>query len=140
MSSADTTLLTSSLIISQLINQNVDKSLFLTKILVVAIGIASIVVALFVTSIIQSLLFALAFFSGAFVIPVLLGLTGKKVITNQFLLAVLMGGFIAVIGKIIAVNYHSYWGNSIIVFAFVVNYLLLKKDISKMQFLQTNRS
>ncbi|NCB09651.1 MAG: sodium:solute symporter family protein, partial [Bacteroidia bacterium] len=73
MSSADTTLLTSSMILSELLTGNLDhkNALKYTRIIIVVLGIISMGIALFVTSIIDALLFALTFFSGAFVVPVL---------------------------------------------------------------------
>jgi SSS family solute:Na+ symporter len=123
MSSADTTLLTSSLILSELIAGNPDKksSLKLTRILIVVLGGLSIVVALFVTSILQSLLLALTFFSGAFVLPMLAGLLKLKVVKSQLTTAILAGGFIALTGKIINVWVDPLAGNLVIIAAFFVN-------------------
>src|SRR5690606_4647860 len=94
MSSADTTLLTSSVILSELIHSDMEdpKAFRLTRILIAGLGILSIVIALFVTSILQSLLLALTFFSGAFVVPMLAGLLEKKVVVNQITAAMLTGG------------------------------------------------
>jgi SSS family solute:Na+ symporter len=127
MSSADTTLLTSSLILSELISGNPDKrsSLKLTRILIVVLGGLSIVVALFVTSILQSLLLALTFFSGAFVVPMLAGLLKLKVVKTQLTAAILSGGFVALTGKIINVWGDPLTGNLVIITAFIVNGILL---------------
>lgn len=127
MSSADTTLLTSSLILSELISGNPDKrsSLKLTRILIVVLGGLSIVVALFVTSILQSLLLALTFFSGAFVAPMLAGLLKLKVVKPQLTAAILAGGFVALTGKIINVWGDPLIGNIVIITAFIVNGILL---------------
>lgn len=123
MSSADTTLLTSSLILSELISGNPDKrnSLKLTRILIVVLGGLSIVVALFVTSILQSLLLALTFFSGAFVVPMLAGLLKLKVVKSQLITAILAGGFVALAGKIINIWGNPLIGNLVIILAFFVN-------------------
>ncbi len=127
MSSADTTLLTSSLILCELISGNPDnkKSMRLTRFLIAITGTLSIVVSLFVTSILQSLLLALTFFSGAFAIPTLAGLLGLKVIRQQVFPAILAGGIVALSGKV--VNYFTapFLGNLIIVFSFLLNSALL---------------
>jgi SSS family solute:Na+ symporter len=127
MSSADTTLLTSSLILSGLFQPNMEdrKALRLTRILVVVLGVLSIAIALFVDSILQSLLLALSFFSGAFVIPTLAGLLRFRVIKTQLKAAALSGGFLALGGKLITLWGMSLVGNLIIVAGFVVNAALI---------------
>ena len=127
MSSADTTLLTSSIILNELFTGNLDKntSLKLTRILIIILGMLGIFIALFVTSIISSLLFALTFFSGAFVIPVLAGLLKIKVINKRIIPAVVAGGLTALTGKIINVFYFDLTGNIIIISAFIINSALL---------------
>lgn len=127
MSSADTTLLTSSLILSELFHTDMeDKRAFrLTRILIVALGSLSIVIALFVTSILQSLLLALTFFSGAFAVPMLAGLLQRKVVIKQITAAMLAGGFIALAGKIVTLGDGQLAGNIIILSAFLVNAGLL---------------
>ncbi len=127
MSSADTTLLTSSLILSELFYKNMEdkKAFHLTRILIVVLGSLSIVIALFVTSILQSLLLALTFFSGAFVVPMLAGLLQRKVVNEQLTAAMLAGGFIALAGKIVSILGEQQTGNFIIIFAFLINAGLL---------------
>jgi SSS family solute:Na+ symporter len=123
MSSADTTLLTSAMIVNELFTGDLNgkKSMRQTRRVVVVLGIASIVVALFVTSIIQSLLFALAFFSGAFVVPVLAGLLNIKVNQKRVVYAIIAGGLIALTGKIINVFVDEIAGNLIVVAAYLIN-------------------
>lgn len=127
MSSADTTLLTSSIILSELISGdlNHEKALKRTRWFILLIGILSILIALYVTSIIQSLLFALTFFSGAFVIPVLAGLLNLKVNKKQVVTAIITGGILALSGKIIHDYYHETTGNFIIILTYFVNAFLL---------------
>jgi SSS family solute:Na+ symporter len=127
MSSADTTLLTSSIILSELITGDLNKSnaLSATRIFVVTIGIASIIIALYITSIIQALFFALTFFSGAFVVPVLAGLLNFKTNRNHAVLAILFGGATALSGKILHDYYHENLGNSIIVLSYIINAMIL---------------
>lgn len=127
MSSADTTLLTSSVILSELVHTDMEdpKAFRLTRILIAGLGIMSIVIALFVTSILQSLLLALTFFSGAFVVPMLAGLMGRKVVINQITAAMLTGGFIGLAGKIITLTGPQLTGNLVIILAFILNGFLL---------------
>jgi SSS family solute:Na+ symporter len=91
----------------------------------VGIGLLSILLSLKVTSIVQSLLIALTFFSGAFILPVLAGLLGFRNNRIQSNLAMLLGGLIALTGKITAVAGESDTGNLLIMGGFLVNGLLL---------------
>ena len=127
MSSADTTLLTSSIILSELVTGNLNQksSLLLTRILIVGLGIVSLLIALFVTSIIQALLMALTFFSGAFVVPTLAGLLRLKVNKNNVILAMILGGVIALAGKIIFLSGYQLTGNIVIILSYLVNSFLL---------------
>lgn len=133
MSSADTTLLTSSLILSELFHKDMEErnALQLTRIFIVILGSLSIVIALFVTSILQSLLLALTFFSGAFVVPMLAGLLKLKVVKRQVTAAILAGGFVALAGKLINLWGGSTLGNLVIILAFGVNALFLFVSLSK---------
>ena len=127
MSSADTTLLTSSIIFNQLFTQNLDSksSLKHTRWIVLFMGILSILTALFVTSIIQSLLYALTFFSGAFIVPTLAGLLKIKVIKSRVIYAIIIGGLIALSGKLINNFYDEFWGNIIIISSYLFNIVIL---------------
>ncbi|WP_347841164.1 sodium:solute symporter family protein [uncultured Draconibacterium sp.] len=134
MSSADTTLLTSSMILSELFIGDLDhsKSLPLTRWLVIAIGLGSLIIALFITSVIQALLMALAFFSGAFVVPMLFGLLGVKVNRNNIIKAMAIGGVTALLGKTVTLIDYSSIGNIIIISAYFINctFLLIGKNNS----------
>ena len=127
MSSADTTLFTSSLILSELLYSKLDesKSLIITRITIIVLGGLSIVVALFITSILQSLLLALTFFSGAFVLPMLAGLLNVPVIKRQLIIAISAGGLVALSGKLINLFACHMTGNLIIVLSFVINGIIL---------------
>ena len=105
MSSADTTLLTSSMILAELSTGNLDKktSMKITRIFLILIGTCGILIALYITSIIQALLFALTVFSGAFVVPVLAGLAGARALEKNVVFAIVAGGLTALAGKISAV-------------------------------------
>lgn len=127
MSSADTTLLTSSMILSELITGNLEKkrSLQLTRYIIVFMGLLSLLVALYVTSIIQALLLALTFFSGAFIVPTVAGLLKLKVNRNRVVAAMVAGGAVALSGKVVNLFVHELAGNLIIIFSYFVNSALL---------------
>lgn len=127
MSSADTTLLTSSMILNELISGNLNnrKSLKTTRIIIVVMGVFSILISLFVTSIIQALLFALTFFSGAFVVPTLAGLLKLRIHKERVVYAIIIGGLVALSGKIIHTFYSDIIGNSVIVFSYLINISIL---------------
>ncbi len=127
MSSADTTLLTSSMIFNELLtgNLNTKNSLKSTRWIVLFMGILSIGIALFVTSIIQSLHFALTFFSGAFVIPTLAGLLKFEVAKNRVVYAIIIGGLVALTGKIIHTFHNEILGNAIIISSYLINTAIL---------------
>jgi len=127
MSSADTTLLTSSMILSELFTGDLKqkKALLLTRVLIVILGAASIVIALYITSIIQALLLALTFFSGAFIVPTLAGLLQLNVNRKRVISAMISGGIIALSGKIIFMIGYEFPGNLIIIFSYLVNAVLL---------------
>ncbi len=125
MSSADTTLLTSAMILSGLVTGNLDKksSFVITRLFIVVIGCISILIALKVTSILQAL--SLSLFSGAFILPVIAGIAGWKVNQKMAYVAMITGGFTALAGKIIDVYYAGNLGNLIILLAFILNGFIL---------------
>jgi SSS family solute:Na+ symporter len=127
MSSASTTLLTSSVIVTNTLQKDLDTrvSLRQTKLIMVGIGLLSIFLSLKVTSIVQSLLIALTFFSGAFILPVLAGLLGFRNNRVQSNLAMLLGGLIALGGKITSVLGEGSMGNLLIISGFLINGLIL---------------
>ena len=127
MSSGSTTLLTSSLIISDLTSKGLESknSLRNTKLIMLLVGLLSITLSINVTSIIESLLIALSFFSGAFIIPTLAGLLKLQVNKKQCIIAIVTGGCFALAGKIYAVMGDRVIGNIIIMSAFLLNALIL---------------
>ncbi len=127
MSSAATTLLTSSVIVTNTIREDLDTeiSVKITKLIMVGTGLLSIVLSLYVTSIVQALLIALSFFSGAFILPVLAGLLGFRNSRLHSNFAIVTGGLVALSGKIAAISGHGLAGNLIILCAFFLNGLLL---------------
>jgi solute:Na+ symporter, SSS family len=133
MSSADTTLLTSSLILSELLYHDLEKkrSVMITRIIIIISGVLSIIIALFITSILQSLLLALTFFSGAFVLPMLAGLLKVKVVKKQVVAAMVAGGFVALAGKLINLFAWPLTGNIIIIISYFVNSVFLFADMKR---------
>ena len=127
MSSADTTLLTASSILSGLFTKSLEEksSINTTRIIVFVIGILSILFALKVTSIISSLLIALTIFSGAFIIPTAAGLLKFQTNKIQSISAMLSGGVIALCGKLMTLYGSKNTGNIIIITAFVINAVIL---------------
>jgi len=127
MSSGSTTLLTSSVIVTNTIQKDLDAPISLrqTKLVMVLLGLLSILLSLKVTSIVQSLLIALTFFSGAFILPVLAGLLGFRNNRLHSNLAIVLGGLVALAGKIMAVSGNIKTGNLMILGAFILNGLLL---------------
>lgn len=127
MSSADTTLLTSSMILSELFTGNLDRpgALRLTRIFVILMGMVSMLIALKVTSILNALLMALTFFSGAFIIPVIAGLAGWRVNNGMAMAAILSGGLLALTGRVLNEFSGTQYGYWLIVAGFAVNLGLL---------------
>ncbi|MCG6190593.1 sodium:solute symporter family protein [Maribellus maritimus] len=135
MSSADTTLLTSSIILGELATGDLSgkSSIKLTRLLVIILGVTSIFIALFVNSVIQSLLFALTLFSGAFTVPTLFGLLRIKVDNKQIIPAIVAGGTIALTGKIVNTYFNDLTGNIIIIFSFLISTIILFSTTIKKQ-------
>ncbi len=133
MSSADTTLLTSSIILSELSggDMNHKNALKRTRLYIVIGGIFSILIAMFITSIVQSLLFALTVFSGAFVVPVFAGLLRQNVVKERVIVAIITGGLVSLTGKIIHDFYQEQAGNIIIITAYLFSIALLFVSRSK---------
>lgn len=127
MSSADTTLLNSSIILSELFSGNLNKasSLKLTRLFIVLLGALSIVISIFVDSIINSLLFALTLFSGAFTIPTLFCLLNIPTRKQNIIYAVIIGGTLALAGKIINAYINDLAGNMVIISSFATSFALL---------------
>lgn len=128
MSSADTTLLTSSMILSELITGNLDKpvSFRLTRIFVIVMGAISLAIAMHVTSILNALLISLSFFSGAFVVPIIAGLAGWKVNRENAIYAILAGGMLSLAGKLVNEISGQETGYWLIAAGFAANLIILK--------------
>lgn len=127
MSSADTTLLNSSMILSELFTGDLDKpgGIRLTRIFIVIMGVFSLIIALKVTSILNALLLSLTFFSGAFIIPVIAGLADWPIRRGNVIYAIVIGGTLALTGKILTDLYGIAIGYWLILAAFVLNASIL---------------
>lgn len=127
LSSADTTLLTASSILSDLFPGGLksSKSIQRTRYLIILLSIISLVVALWIKSLIASLLIALSIFSGACIIPTLFGLLGYKAKDQQVFWAMLVGGSIALVGKLLGMYGWDSTGNLLLLCAFFLNGMIL---------------
>ena len=127
LSSADTTILSSSIILTELMEKNEfgPASIRKTRLMIFIIGSISILIALNFTSIIGMLLIALTVYSGAFTLPIILGLIEVKIKPAYVSSAVICGGIIALTGKISGLYIDALWGNLIIVSSFVANGIIL---------------
>ena len=123
MSSADTTLLTASSMLTQIfIGDLKDKrSIGITRSFIIFLGIISIFIALKMQLILASIFLALSIYSGAFIIPTFLGILGYRASKKYVILAIFTGGGVALFGKI----YGGQTGNIYIIFAFVLNAFII---------------
>ncbi len=128
LSSADTTILSAAIILSELTRKDIDnrKSLNLTRVFIGLTGLVSMLIAIKITSIIGMLLLALAVYSGAFIVPLIAALTNMNVNKKMGVPAMITGGAVALTGKILVDIASLSCGNWVIASAFLVNFLLLK--------------
>ena len=146
LSSADTTLLSSSVIICRLIrlgstdkeipalvrlrSPQVARMTPLTKARVVILlnGIVALLLALVFTDIIGTLLLALAVYAGAFTVPILWGVLGLKAKPKFVAVAIVAGGVLALAGKLCPAlpgPLGGHTGDILMIAAFVVNGMIL---------------
>lgn len=127
LSTAATTLLTASMILAELFKKDINnqQSFRQTKILMIAIGLLSILISLKITSIVSSLLLALSFYSGAFIIPTAAALFKLRYNRQNAIAAMLLGGFLALAGKLLMTFQHAEIGQIVLISGFVVNALLI---------------
>ena len=137
LSSADTTLLSSSVIICRLFGvgngkekpeHNNKHPLALARIIIFLNGIVALLLALVFTDIIATLLLALAVYAGAFTVPILWGLLGLNAKPKFVAAAIVAGGALALAGKLCpalpgALGAHT--GDILMIAAFVVNAAIL---------------
>ena len=123
ISSADTTLLTASSLATQVFIKNLksQKSIFITRILTVIFGVMAILIAIRMKYILSTLLMALAIYSGAFIIPTIVGILGFRIKKRAVITSIVIGGITALIGKL----YSGDIGNFISIMAFFINGLIL---------------
>ena len=123
MSSADTTLFTAGGLLSQFFRDKMDspESVRITKCCIAALGVAAIVIAICFNSILTVLMFALGVYAGAFVVPILWGLLGFACDRRYAVIAIVAGGALALVGKIVG----GTTGNLLAILAFPVNLAVL---------------
>lgn len=125
LSSADTTLLSSSIIINGLCRK---PSLFQARIIILLNGIVALLLALVFTDIIGTLLLALAVYAGAFTVPILWGLLGFQAKPKFVGAAIVAGGILSLSGKLCPAlpgSLGQHTGDILMIAAFVVNGVIL---------------
>lgn len=136
LSSADTTLLSSSIILCELLKkrkgggQGTVQSLALARGMIFVNGVFALVIALYFNDIIGTLLLALAVYAGAFTVPILWGLLGFRSKPRYVIVAITAGGILALIGKLSSTIAElpanaALFGDALLILAFVVNGALL---------------
>ena len=127
LSSADTTLLSSSVIICRLFGIGQERnSLTQARLIIFLNGIVALLIALVFTDIIGTLLLALAVYAGAFTIPILWGLLGLKAKSKFVGAAIVVGGILALAGKLCpAGTFGNHTGDVLMIAAFAVNAMIL---------------
>ncbi len=130
LSSADTTLLSSSVIISRLMGLGRTESagekhpLAKARIVILLNGIVALLLALVFTDIIGTLLLALAVYAGAFTVPILWGLLGLKAKPKFVAAAIVAGGILALAGKLCPAlpgTLGAHTGDILMIAAFIAN-------------------
>ena len=96
-------------------------------------GALSLLISLQFTSIIGMLLIALSVYSGAFILPILVGLAGIKVKPKQVSMAIALGGILALAGKLVANFGNSDIGNIILLLAFAGNGFILFLGVQRVK-------
>lgn len=140
LSTASTTLLTASMILSELFHKDINnqKSFRQTKLFLVAIGAMSMVISLKITSIVGSLLLALSFYSGAFIIPMVVALFNLPFNKRFSIAAMLTGGILALTGKLLMTFHHPESGAFILISGFILNAALIFLPFGRKEKADTN--
>ncbi|MCF0222891.1 MAG: sodium:solute symporter family protein [Fibrobacter sp.] len=143
LSSADTTLLSSSIIATQALfkkdinsidnhDNKESKNLRTARIVILVNGLLALLIALKFNDIIATLLLALAVYAGAFTIPVLWGIAGLKARPKFVSAAIIAGGTLSLIGKLypgspiqITGQFSMAFGDMLLLAAFAVNAAIL---------------
>ena len=123
LSSADTTLLSSSIIINGFCRK---PSLLQARFIILMNGMIALLLALVFTDIIGTLLLALAVYAGAFTVPILWGLLGLKAMPKFVGAAIVAGGAFALAGKLCPAGVlGTHTGDILMIAAFAVNAVIL---------------
>lgn len=127
LSSADTTLLSASVIVSERIlkDQFGAKTVGTTRVVILIIGLLSVLLAWHFTSVIDLLLLALAIYAGAFTLPIFAGLLNIRIRPRYLSAAIISGGLIALAGKIVTFSHHGKTGNLLLISSFIISTLIL---------------
>lgn len=135
LSTAATTLLTASMILSELFHKDINnqKSFKQTKLFIILVGALSMIISLKVTSIVSSLLLALSFYSGAFIIPMVAALFNLPYNKRFSITAMLSGGILALLGKLMMTFYNPEAGQYVLISGFLLNALLIFLPFGKMK-------
>ncbi|WP_290746036.1 sodium:solute symporter family protein [Fibrobacter sp. UBA4309] len=127
LSSADTTLLSSSVILCGLFGVGHSRQLAKARLVIFVNGIVALLLALVFTDIIGTLLLALAIYAGAFTVPILWGLLGLRAKPKFVAAAIIAGGTFALAGKLcpplsfLPAGLGAHTGDILMIAAFVVN-------------------
>ena len=125
LSSADTTLLSSSIIINGLCRK---PTVLQARVVIFMNGFVALMLALVFTDIIGTLLLALAVYAGAFTVPILWGLLGLQAKPKFVGAAIIAGGVLALSGKLCPAlpgSLGQHTGDILMIAAFVVNAVIL---------------
>ena len=127
LSTAATTLLTASMILSELFHKDINnqRSFRQTKLFIIVVGVLSMIISLKVTSIVSSLLMALSFYSGAFIIPMVAALFNLPFNKRFSIAAMLSGGILALSGKVMMTFSDLETGQYVLISGFILNALLI---------------
>jgi SSS family solute:Na+ symporter len=102
LSSADTTLLTMSAILTvDFLSKKNAEDLAIPRLAVLGCGTAALLVGIFSGGIIPSLLLGYSVFTGGLFVPILAGLFGKPLRASLAIAAAILGGLCALIGKLV---------------------------------------
>ncbi len=136
LSSADTTLLSSSIILCGLLEKRKGdgrkqgQSLALARGMIFVNGVFALAIALYFNDIIGTLLLALSVYAGAFTVPILWGLLGLRSRSRYVTAAITSGGLLALIGKVLSTIAElpanaALFSDALLILAFVANGVLL---------------
>jgi SSS family solute:Na+ symporter len=126
LSSADTTLLSSSVIICRLFRLGEGGRISRARLVILLNGVVALLLALVFTDIIGTLQLALAVYAGAFTVPILWGLLGLRAKPKFVAAAIVAGGALALAGKLCPAGMlGSHTGDILMISAFAVNAAIL---------------